>query len=310
MVAPQMRALVLHDTTGPGALRLEDIEAPAAGDGTAAIDVHAAGVGFVDYLITLGQYQIQPPLPFVPGIEVAGMADGRRVAATVPVGAFAEVALAPSFLVFDLPDELPFATAAAMVTNYQTAHLALVKRGRLAAGETVLVLGGAGGVGLACIAVAKAAGAGRVVAVVSTPERGELATAAGADAICLTSDEQWEPADIVVDPIGGDAFKRGLRSLRPHGRLLVIGFASGTIPEVAVNRLLLRSTDVVGVNYGGSLMVDQQFAQAAWNDLMGWWSAGKLTVDGVTEHPLDEVPGVLQGLGDRTVVGKPVAILR
>lgn len=305
-----MRALRLHDTTGPSALRLEDIEVPTAPDGTVAIDVHAAGIGFVDYLISRGEYQIRPPLPFVPGIEVAGTADGRRVAATVPVGAFAEVAVAPAFLVFDIPDDLPFVTAAAMVTSFQTAHLALLERGRLAAGETVLVLGAAGGVGLACIAVARAAGAGRVVAVVSTPERGELAAAAGADATCLTDDEQWEQADVVVDPVGGDAFKRGLRSLNPHGRLLVIGFASGTIPEVAVNRLLLRSTDVVGVNYGGSLMFDQQFAQAAWADLMGWWSAGRLRVDGISEHPLEEVPHVLEDLGARRRTGKPVAVLR
>jgi len=305
-----MRAQVLHDTTGPGALRLEEIDAPEAGDGLVAIDVHAAGMGFVDYLVTRGEYQIQPPLPFVPGIEVAGTAGGRRVAATVPVGAFAEVAVAPEFLVYELPDALPFATAAAMVTNFQTAHLALIKRGRIQAGETVLVLGGAGGVGLACIAVAKAAGAGRVVAVVSSAERGELATGAGADGICLVDDERWEQADIVVDPVGGDAFKRGLRSLNPHGRLLVIGFASGTIPEVAVNRLLLKSTDVVGVNYGGSLMFDQQFAQSAWADLMGWWSAGTLTVDGISEHPLEDVPAVLDGLGSRRVTGKPVAVLR
>jgi NADPH2:quinone reductase len=305
-----MRALLLHDTTGPSALRLDDIDPPEAGEGTVAIDVHAAGIGFVDYLVTRGEYQIRPPLPFVPGIEVAGTAGGRRVAATVPVGGFAEVAVAPAFLVFELPDELPFATAAAMVTNFQTAHLALLRRGRLRAGETVLVLGAAGGVGLACIAVAKAAGAGRVVAVVSSAERGELATAAGADAVCLTGDDEWEQADIVVDPVGGDAFKRGLRSLNPEGRLLVIGFASGAIPELAVNRLLLRSTDVVGVNYGGTLMFDQTFAQAAWADLMGWWSAGALRVDGIAEHPLEEVPDVLEGLGARRVTGKPVAVLR
>src|SRR3954447_1854190 len=124
-----MRALLLHDTTGPGALRLEEIDAPQAGEGTVAIDVHAAGIGFVDYLVTRGEYQIRPPLPFVPGIEVAGTGDGRRVAATVPVGGFAEVVVAPAFLVFDLPDDLPFATGAAMVTNYQTAHLGLVRRG-------------------------------------------------------------------------------------------------------------------------------------------------------------------------------------
>jgi NADPH2:quinone reductase len=305
-----VRALVLHDTTGPDGLKLEeDFPAP---DGTVAIEVHAAGVGFVDWLITRGEYQIRPPLPFVPGIEVAGIADGRRVCATVPNGAFAEVAVAPAFLVFDLPDEMSFAEGAAMVTNFQTAHLALVRRGRLLAGETVLVLGAAGGVGLASIGVAKALGAGRIVAVVSSEERGELARAAGADEVQLLA-EEWEKeikADVVVDPVGGDAFKRGLRSLAPEGRVLVIGFASGDIPRLEVNRLLLRSTDVVGVNYGGTLMFDQAFAQAAWGDLRRWWTDGLLPVTGITEHALEEVPDVLRGLGERRVTGKPVALVR
>jgi NADPH2:quinone reductase len=304
-----VRALVLEELSGPGGLRLQDHPEPEAPDGTTAIEVHAAGVGFVDYLVTKGEYQIRPPLPFVPGIEVAGTVDGRRVAATVPFGAFAEVAVAPSFLVFDLPEAMSFAEGAAMVTNFQTAHLALLRRGRLQAGETVLVLGAAGGVGLACIAVAKAAGAGRVVAVVSSEERGELAQTAGADAFCLV-DDGWEPADIVVDPVGGPAFKRGLKSLNPEGRILVIGFASGEIPMLEVNRLLLRSTDVVGVNYGGTLAFDQQFAQAAWVDLARWWADGELAVVGLTEHPLEEVPDVLEGLGARRVSGKPVVILR
>ena len=308
-----MRALVLHDTTGPDALEIEeDFPAPDVPDGTVAIEVRAAGIGFVDWLVTRGEYQISPPLPFVPGIEVAGVAAGRRVAATVPFGAFAETAVAPAFLVFELPDEMAFAEGAAMVTNFQTAHLALARRGRLQAGQTVLVLGAAGGVGLACIGVAKALGAGRIVAVVSSQERGALARTAGADDVRLL-DEPWErevQADLVVDPVGGDAFKRGLRCLAPEGRILVIGFASGEIPRLEVNRLLLRSTDVVGVNYGGTLAFDQAFAQAAWGDLRRWWTAGLLPVTGITEHPLDEVPGVLLALGERRMTGKPVALLR
>jgi NADPH2:quinone reductase len=125
-----VRALVLHETAGPEALRLEDLPPPAAPDGTTAIEVHAAGIGFVDWLVTRGEYQIAPPLPFVPGIEVAGTAGDRRVAATVPFGAFAEIAVAPDFAVFELPGEMSFAQGAAMVTNYQTAHLALTRRGR------------------------------------------------------------------------------------------------------------------------------------------------------------------------------------
>lgn len=307
-----MRALVLHDTTGPDGLRLEDFPAPEAPDGTMAIEVHAAGIGFVDWLVTRGEYQISPPLPFVPGIEIAGVVDGRRVAATVPFGAFAEVAVAPAFLVFELPDEMSFAEGAAMVTNFQTAHLGLARRGRLCEGETVLVLGAAGGVGLASIGVARALGAGRIVAVVSNEERGALARAAGADEVRLLG-EQWErevQADLVVDPVGGDAFKRGLRSLAPEGRILVIGFASGEIPSLEVNRLLLRSTDVVGVNYGGTLAFDQAFAQAAWGDLRRWWTDGLLPVAGITEHALEEVPDVLRALGERRMPGKPVALLR
>lgn len=307
-----MRALLLGDITGPEALELQDAEEPQAPAGTTRIEVHAAGVGFVDWLVTRGEYQIRPPLPFVPGIEVAGVLDGRRVAATVGFGAFAETAVAPAFTVFDLPDAMSFAQGAAMVTNYQTAHLALARRGRLAAGETVLVLGAAGGVGLAAIQVARAMGAGRIVAVVSDATRAASATEAGADAVRLL-DEEWEReerADVVVDPVGGDAFRRALRCLAPEGRVLVVGFASGTIPVLEVNRLLLRHTDVVGVNYGGMLTVDQAFPQAAWSDLRRWYEQGALEPAGITEHPLEDVPAVLRGLGERRIAGKPVAIVR
>jgi NADPH2:quinone reductase len=305
-----VRALVLHDTTGPEALRLEDdFPAPEAPDGMVAVEVHAAGIGFVDWLVTKGEYQIRPPLPFVPGIEVAGIADGRRVCATVAFGAFAETAVAPAFTVFELPDALSFAQGAAMVTNYQTAHLGLLRRGRMQAGETVLVLGGAGGVGVASIAVAKAAGAGRVVAVVSSEEKADVARAAGADGVQLV-DEDWERADIVVDPVGGDAFKRGLKALNPEGRILVVGFASGAIPELPVNRLLLRHTDVIGVNYGGMLTIDQGFPEAAWADLRRWSEEGRLPIAGLTEHALEDVPGVLRALGERRLGGKPVALIR
>ncbi|MFL5843578.1 MAG: NADPH:quinone oxidoreductase family protein [Solirubrobacteraceae bacterium] len=304
-----MRALVLHDTTGPEALALEEIPAPDAPDGTVAVEVHAAGLGFVDWLVTKGEYQIRPPLPFVPGIEVAGTLDGRRVCATVAFGGLAETAIAPAFTVFDLPDAMTFAQGAAMVTNFQTAHLALARRGRLREGETVLVLGAAGGVGLASIAVAKALGAAKVIAVVSTAERGETARAAGADVVHLPGDE-WERADVVVDPVGGDAFKPALRALNAEGRLLVVGFASGTIPQLEVNRLLLRHTEVVGVNYGGMLAIDQAFPQAAWADLRRWFEEGRLPLPGISEHPLDAVPGILRALGERRLGGKPVALVR
>jgi len=303
-----MKALVLPDTTGPGALRFEDVDEPQAIDGMVVVDVKAAALGFVDYLITRGEYQIRPPLPFVPGTEVAGTVDGRRVAATVAFGGLAERALAPGFAVFDMPDAMTFAQGAAMVTNYQTAHLGLKRRGRLQPGETVLVLGAAGGVGVASIQVAKALGAGRVVGVVSSEERAAVARAAGADEVHL-ADAEWEAADVVVDPVGGEAFRKALRCLRPEGRLLVVGFASGAIPELKVNKLLLGHTDVIGVNYGGMLGVDPAFPQAAWADLRGWFEQGLLTPAGITEHPIEDTAQVLEAFGERRITGKPVVLL-
>jgi NADPH2:quinone reductase len=293
------------------------------------IDVHAAGVGFVDMLITKGEYQIKPELPFVPGLEVAGtvqsapegsgLAVGQRVAATTGVGAFAEIAAAPAMLTFPLPDAVSFETAASMVINYQTAHLGLKRRGRLAEGETVLVHGAAGGTGIAAIGVALALRAGRVIAVASTSDKRDAALHAGAtDAVDGSGD--WitavreltggRGADVVWDPVGGNAFAGSLKCMAPEGRLLVVGFASGEIPQLSVNRLLLRHLDVIGVNYGGMLPVDQSFSAVAAAELYGWVADGTLPAPSFTTHPLEDGPVVLQGFADRTTIGKPVLILR
>lgn len=324
-----MRALVLHDTGGPGALRLEDIPEPVAGEGLALIEVHATGVGFVDWLITRGEYQVRPELPFTPGSEIAGVVveaagagglrPGQRVAATTPFGGLAEVAIAPAFMTFPIPDDLPFDVAAGMVINYQTAHLGLLRRGRLQPGEAVLVHGAAGGVGSASIQVAKAAGAGTVIALGSDEQRRRLATRAGADVVLDPADD-WvaevraatagRGADIIVDPVGGERFDQSLRCTAPEGRILVIGFASGTIPTLPVNRLLLRSLDVVGVNYGGMLPLDQEFAAAAHAELMEWWAEGRLEPVGGERAPLAEAARLLSGFGDGGAVGKPVVLVR
>jgi len=324
-----MRALVLHDTGGPQALRLEEVPEPDAGDGLALIEVHAAGAGFVDWLITRGEYQVKPDLPFVPGTEIAGVVrgapagsglqEGQRVCATTPFGGFAEVALAPAFITFPVPDDMPFDVAAGMVINYQSAHLALVRRGRIQPGEAVLVHGAAGGVGTAAIQVAQAAGAGLVIALGSDEERRRVATQAGAD-IALDPADDWarevraatggRGADLVVDPVGGERFDESLRCTAPEGRILVIGFASGTIPTLAVNRLLLRSIDVVGVNYGGMLPIDQEFAATAHAELMTWWAEGKLRPVIGERAPLEDGARLLTGFADGGAVGKPVLVVR
>ncbi len=256
-----MRAIQIVELSGPGALRLVDIPEPD-GEGV-LVDVRAAGVSFPEVLQSRGQYQLKPDLPFVPGSEVAGVvrADngrfkaGDRVAAFCMLGGFAETALAPAHFTFALPDALDFAQGAGLILNYHTAYFSLVNRGRLQAGETVLVHGAAGGVGTASLQVAKGLGA-RTIAVVSSDEKERVARAAGADEV-LRSGGAWKDeakalggADVIIDPVGGDRFTDSLRSLNPDGRLVVVGFTGGSIPEVRVNRLLLNNIDVVGAGWG------------------------------------------------------------
>src|SRR4051794_9654439 len=262
-----MKAIQITDLSGPdNALALVDLPEPepshelTPGAGV-VVDVRAAGVSYPEVLQTRGEYQVKPPLPFVPGSEVAGtvrsapegagVAPGDRVAAFCMLGGFAEVAVAPEFLTFKLPDGLDFAQGAGLVLNYHTAYFALVLRGRLTEGETVLVHGAAGGVGTATLQVAKGLGA-RTIAVVSSDDKERVAREAGADEV-VRSDGPWKDAvkalggaDVIVDPVGGDRFTDSLRSLREEGRLVVVGFTGGSIPEVRVNRLLLNNVDVVG----------------------------------------------------------------
>jgi NADPH:quinone reductase len=272
-----MRAIQITELTGPdSALRLVELPDPepthmfTPGRGV-VVDVHAAGVSFPELLQTRGEYQIKPPLPFVPGSEVGGIvrsapagaavAPGDRVAAFCMLGGFAEVAVAPEFLCFVLPDELDFAQGASLVLNYHTAYFALSMRGRLQAGETVLVHGAAGGVGTAVLQVAKGLGA-TTIAVVSTDAKERVARAAGADHV-VRSDGAWKDeakelsdggVDVVVDPVGGDRFTDSLRSLREGGRVVVVGFTGGSIPEVRVNRLLLANTEVIGAGWGAHVL--------------------------------------------------------
>jgi NADPH2:quinone reductase len=311
-----MRALRLHELGGPDALVLEEIDEPEARDGLVLVDVAAAGIGFVDLLVTKGEYQITPPLPCAPATECVGVRrdTGERVVATSMFSALAEVAPAVPFATFTIGDAFSDAEAAAFLINYQTAHLALRRRGRLAPGETVLVHGAAGGVGSAAIQVAKAMGAGSVIAAASTEEKRAAALAAGADHAVDAADfigavKELGGADVVVDPVGGDVFDNSLRCMNPFGRVLVIGFASGRIPELKVNRLLLKHLDVVGVNWGGMLPLDQEFAAAAHADLMRWHGEGHIRPVVGPVYPLADGAQAYRDLETRTVVGKPVVTM-
>lgn len=314
-----MKAIQITTLDGPQAIELTEIEAPVAGDGQVLIAVKTAGVSFPEVLQTRGLYQIKPPLPFTPGSEVAGevvaagedtaFKPGDRVAGFCLLGGFAEQAVAQADMVFPLPDSVSFEQGAALPLNYLTAYFALVERGGLAEGESVLVHGAAGGVGTASIQIAKAYGAGRVIAVTSTPEKGAVALEAGADEFVLA--EGFKDAvkasggvDIVVDPVGGDRFTDSLRSLKDDGRLLVIGFTDGEIPTVQVNRLLLNNLSVVGVGWGAYALKRPGHMAKQWAAILPHIESGALAPVIGNTYALADASQALTLIDDRLATGK------
>ena len=319
-----MRAVHISSLDGPSAVEVVDVPQPEPGSDQVLIRVRAAGVSFPELLQTRGLYQLQPPLPFVPGSDVAGevvsapegsnLAPGDRVVALVGLGGFAEHAVTQTDLVFPLPDSLSFEQGAAIPLNYMTAHLALIGRGDLGDGESVLVHGAAGGVGTASIQVAKAFGAGKVIAVTSTPEKGEVATAAGADEVVLADGfkdtvKASGGVDIVVDPVGGDRFTDSLRCLKEDGRLLVIGFTAGEIPTVKVNRLLLNNVSVVGVGWGAYVIPRQGYVGGQWDALLPHLTSGAIKPPIGATFDLDHAADALTTLDERRATGKIVLTL-
>jgi NADPH2:quinone reductase len=328
-----MRAVQIVELSGPeSALAEADLEEPepshmlTPGSGV-VIDVHAAGVSFPEVLQTRGEYQLKPPLPFVPGSEVAGtvrsapdgsnLSEGDRVAACCMLGAFAEVAVAPDFLTFPLSEELDFAQGAGLILNYHTAYFSLRQRGRLAEGETVLVHGAAGGVGTATLQIAKGLGA-RTIAVVSSDEKEQVARDAGADGV-VRSDAAWKDeakelsgggVDVVIDPVGGDRFTDSLRSLREGGRVVVVGFTGGSIPEVKVNRLLLNNTEVVGAGWGAFVMGKPDVNREIGAEVNRLVDEGFVRPIVGASFPLDRVSDALQLIDSRGATGKVVLALR
>jgi NADPH:quinone reductase len=328
-----MKAIQIVEESGPdGALALVDIPEPEAshmltpGEGV-LVEVHSAGVSFPELLQTRGEYQMKPPLPFVPGSEVAGtvisappgaeVAAGDRVAAFCALGGFAETAVAPAYFTFALAEELDFAQGAGLILNYHTAYFALVMRGRLKEGESVLVHGAAGGVGTACLQVAKAVGA-RTIALVSSAEKRGVAERAGADQVVMLS-ESWKDevkelsgggVDMVLDPVGGDRFTDSLRSLRENGRLVVVGFTGGSIPEVKVNRLLLKNTEVVGAGWGAYVMGKPEANRAIGAEVSRMVDEGFIRPIVGERFPLERAAEALKLLEGRRATGKVVLDVR
>ncbi|MEU8342003.1 NADPH2:quinone reductase [Actinomadura meyerae] len=307
-----MRAAICEEL---GSVVVTETASPAPGPGQVLVTVEAAGVNYVDALFVQGRYQIKPPLPFTPGSEVAGtLPSGERVLAMCGLGGFATEVAVPAASAVPIPDELDFPRAATFTQSYCTALFALRDRAALRPGESVLVLGAGGGVGLAAVQIAKAMGA-RVLAAASTEAKREAAREAGADETIGTDDiktaaRAWSDGgvDVVYDPVGGPLADPALRSLRERGRYAVIGFASGDIPSLPLNQVLLRNRAIVGVDWGAWSMANPGPQRALLDELLAMVAKGDLTPVPPRTAPLASAADVLDDLLNRRVVGK-VALL-
>ncbi|WP_375740641.1 NADPH:quinone oxidoreductase family protein [Pseudomonas boanensis] len=322
---------VLCKAFGPAdTLVLEEIASPELKKNEILIDVFAAAVNFPDTLIIEGKYQFKPPFPFSPGGEAAGIVaavgekvshlkPGDRVMALTGWGSFAEQVAAPAYNVMPIPKGIDFNTAAAFGMTYGTSMHALKQRANLKAGETLLVLGASGGVGLAAVEIGKAMGA-RVIAAASSADKLAVAKAAGADALINYNEENLKErvkeltggqgADVIYDPVGGDLFDAAIRSIAWNGRLLVVGFASGRIPELPVNLALLKGASVVGVFWGSFAQRQPQDNLANFQQLFAWYAEGKLKPLVSQTFPLERAADAINALATRQAVGKVVVEVR
>ncbi|WP_442110663.1 NADPH:quinone oxidoreductase family protein [Pseudomonas sp. NUPR-001] len=322
---------VLCKALGPAQnLVVEEVESPLPKKNEVVLEVHAAGVNFPDTLIIEGKYQFQPPLPFSPGGEAAGIVRavgekvttlkvGDRVMGLTGWGSFAEQVAVPAYNVLPIPEHMDFTHAAAFCMTYGTSMHALQQRGQLKAGETLLVLGASGGVGLAAVEIGKAMGA-RVIAAASSAEKLAVAKAAGADELINYSEHSLKDeikrltggngADVIYDPVGGDLFDQAVRAIAWNGRLLVVGFASGRIPELPVNLALLKGAAVLGVFWGAFAQRQPADNAANFQQLFSWYAEGKLKPLVSRTYPLAEAGAAIDQLGQRNAVGKLVVTMR
>jgi len=323
-----VKALVCHSFGPIENLRVEEVAPPIAGPGQLLIAVKAASINFPDALMVQGRYQTKPALPFTPGAEMAGVVvaagtgveafrSGDRVMATCGTGAFAEQCLADAAQAVALPPEMDFAQGASFLLAYGTALHALGTVGRLQAGECVLVLGAAGGVGIAGIEIAKAMGA-RVIAAASSAEKLAMARRAGADESVDYTQAEWRRqiesltagrgVDVVYDPVGGPYTENALRSTAWRGRYLIVGFASGEIPKVALNLALLKERALLGVYWGEAVRRDRDQSQADMRQLGQWYRAGKLHPPVTERVSLSGAVAAIGRLASRQAMGKLVVL--
>ncbi|WP_312129743.1 NADPH:quinone oxidoreductase family protein [Diaphorobacter nitroreducens] len=323
-----MHAWLCTNPTGVEALAWTELPDPAPKAGEVLVEIRAASLNFPDLLIVQNKYQIKPPLPFVPGSEFAGVVQavgdgvthlqvGQNVACLSGTGGFATHTIAPAARCIPLPDGFGHVDAAAFIMTYATSYHALLDRGQLQAGETVLVLGAAGGVGTAAIQIAKAKGA-RVIAVASTDEKCDVCLKLGADAVINYSVEDLRDAaksltdgrgpDVIYDPVGGALAEPAFRSIAWRGRYLVVGFASGPIPSLPLNLPLLKGASVVGVFWGEFAKREPQANASMMGTLLQWYAQGKIRPAIDRTMPMSQLPAAFAHMGARAVIGKLVLV--
>ncbi|MEO7494633.1 MAG: NADPH:quinone oxidoreductase family protein [Massilia sp.] len=323
-----MKAVICKAWGLPDSLVVEEVPAPRAGAGEVLIEVKAAAVNFPDVLIIQGKYQVKPALPFTPGNELAGVvravgadvthvAPGDHVIAFSQLGAFAELAVVAAATVMPMPPGMGFDTAAAISLTYGTSHHALADRAGLRAGDTLLVLGAAGGVGLAAVEIGKALGA-RVIAAASSEAKLAVCRDHGADAVidysggdlreAILAATGGKGADVIYDPVGGAYTEAAFRAIGWRGRYLVVGFANGEIPRLALNLALLKGASLVGVFWGEFVKREPKANMAAMHQLLGWLSEGKIRPRISARYRLDQAGEALADMAARKVTGKVVIV--
>ncbi|MCB5410289.1 NADPH:quinone oxidoreductase family protein [Pseudogemmobacter faecipullorum] len=304
---------------------LTELPVPVPGPGEVLVRIRAAGLNFADLLMVQGRYQVRNPLPFIPGLELAGEvvapesggagpAAGTRVAAHVKCGAFAEYALVPRRDLLILPPGMPFATAAGFQIAWGTSHLALKEKAQLRAGETLFVSGASGGVGLTAVSLGHLMGA-RVIASVRGADKAQIARAAGADVV-IDSDTPDLKAllrdlggiDVTYDTVGGPGFDAAMRATRPGGRMLAIGFAGGDVPQVPLNQLLVRNISVIGLWWGGYLDFAPEVLRDSLAELLSWWGEGRIQPLIAAELAFADLQQGLDAIRRREVSGKLVLL--
>jgi NADPH2:quinone reductase len=323
-----MRAIVCRELTGPAGLRLEEVASPRPGGGQVRVRVRACGVNFADSLITRGQYQNQQQPPFSPGFEVAGevlelgpgvsgLTVGDRVIAMPPHGGYAEEVAVDVERCVPMPSEMPWQHGAAFPVVFGTSHVALWHRARLRAGETLVVHGASGGVGLTAVAIGKLLGA-TVIATASSPAKLQVAAEHGADYLIDTSCEDVRSriktltagrgADVAYDPVGGELFTASLRSMAFEGRILVIGFAGGSVPQIPANHLLVKNVDVIGVNWPAYANLKPQVMTESFRTLLQWYRQGAIRPHVFASHPLERTAEAIETVVSRKSTGKVVVV--